>query len=81
MRINEDFFDELEPENITNDKIDVIEEKKCPYQICLSIWDSKMDYKDIPYENIVDDICKPLRNKLIYLLEYLPYITEYDEPI
>ena len=40
-----------------------------------------MDYEGIPYEKIVDDICKPLRNKLIYLLEYLPYITEYDEPI
>lgn len=84
MIINEDFFDELESENITNDEIDDIvsnEEKKYSCQICLSIWDSKMDYEDIPYEKIVDDICKPLRNKLIYLLEYLPYITEYDEPV
>lgn len=40
-----------------------------------------MDYEDIPYEKIVDDICKPIRRKLIYLLEYLPYITEYDEPV
>lgn len=84
MIINEDFFDELESDNITNDEIDDIvsnEEKKYSCQICLSIWDSKMDYEDIPYEKIVDDICKPLRKKLIYLLEYLPYITEYDEPV
>ena len=84
MIINEDFFDELESENITNDEIDDIvsnEEKKYSCQICLSIWDSKMDYKDIPYEKVVDDICKPLRRKLIYLLEYLPYITEYGEPV
>lgn len=84
MIINEDFFDELESENITNDEIDDIvsnEKKKYSCQICLSIWDSKMDYEDIPYEKIVDDICKPLRKKLIYLLEYLPYITEYDEPV
>lgn len=84
MIINEDFFDEIEPENITNDKIDDIvsnEEKKYSCQICLSIWDSNMDYKDIPYEKIVDDICKPLRKKLIHLLEYLPYIIEYNEPV
>lgn len=84
MIINEDFFDELKSENIANDEIDDIvsnEEKKYSCQICLSIWDSKMDYRDIPYEKIVDDICKPLRRKLIYLLEYLPYITEYDEPV
>ena len=84
MIINEDFFDELESDNITNDEIDDIvssEEKNYSCQICLSIWDSKIDYEDIPYEKIVDDICKPLRKKLIYLLEYLPYITEYDEAI
>ena len=81
MIINEDFFDELESEIITNDDIVSNEEINYSCQICLSIWDSKMDYKDIPYEKIVDDICKPLRRKLIYMLEYLPYITEYDEPI
>ena len=84
MIINEDFFDELESDNITNDEIDDIvsnEEKKYSCQICLSIWDPTMDYIDIPYEKIVDDICKPLRKKLIYMLEYLPYITEYDEPV
>lgn len=84
MIINEDFFDELESENITNDEIDDIvsdEEKNYSYQICLSIWDSTMDYKDVPYEKIVDDICKPLRRKLIYFLECLSYITEYDEPV
>ena len=40
MIINEDFFDELESENITNDEIDDIvsnEEKKYSCQICVSI--------------------------------------------
>ena len=80
MIINEDFFDELESENITNDEIDDIvsnEERKYSYQIRLSIWDSSMDYIDIPYEKIVDDICKPLRMKLIFfcIFNYSPIIT------
>ena len=53
MIINEDFFDEIESENITNDKIDDIvsnEEINYSCQICLSIWNPTIDYKDIPYE-------------------------------
>lgn len=84
MIINEDFFDDLNSEEITTDEIDDIvshEDEKYSYQICLSIWDSGIDYTNTPYEKIVDEICKPLRKKVIYLFDYLPYIKEHGEPV
>ena len=50
MIINEDFFDELESEIITNDDIVSNEEINYSCQICLSIWNPTIDYRDIPYE-------------------------------